>query len=1254
MKHLFCYQTVAALMVVLSCGLLRAQGSSVPVIRTFSFADRAFIGAMSDNGHWAIAKGTSQSAGIPKIVNIDTQEWQYLGKEDLGQQAYDVTDDGKIAVGTINGLPAYYKVDKGEWVTLPIGSTEFTGGSLAAVTPDGHYAVGRISPAEAYTSGARMWDLTTNKCVELPNLPTVDCAGEVKDQAELTAISADGRYLLGRLSWSYPPMGDYAGGSCTFVYDRQNDTYKMMGYSDTSSIPWTTTFPEILFVDGGCMSCDGHYVAGDVYLKSGDSSYSVPYRYDVYTDELLIMDDAEVRDTYSSAVSNKGVVSVATPAGSPVRSWYVRHGNYWYSFNQILSQKYNMDFSSRTSFDNTGTVVNISADGRSIAAFPDPYNGYVAIMPDAIENVCEGINLLAAVSCDPVPGSIVSSLSTVTITFGHNLQLLGKASQVKICNEDGSDYKTAFSLRPDGKNLTIIFRGATLEAGKNYYLSVPEGVLCIDGDPEQTNPEIRIPYQGRSEGNVKMKSVTPSDNSALAKFDYNTNPVMMSFDATIKLVEGAQAYLYSNNDPEPVCNIMLAVSGNNLALYPVSTQYLFEGSTYRLVLPAGSVTDLAGNGPNDEISVTYRGTYVREVSADDIYLFSDDFSNGLNNFMLFDADRLEPGSEMKAWAFTSNMAWNFARDDNSMDLAACSHSMYSPSGKSEDWMVTPQIYIPDNLCRFTFDSQSYRKNKQDRLKVYVWESNTSYNTLTADIVARIKAEGKVLYDELQTPGEREDVLEGEWKENSVSLAEYAGKNVYIAFLNDNENQSVVFVDNVNVLHEMHYLVSLTSPTSVVGQDEVTVTGTIVGNNNDKAYDTVTLTLVDAEGNTVDTYKASGLNLAKGKSHSFTFAKPLPLEQGADNKFTIKSVCDDENAEMTSSVKALLFRPTKRVVLEEYTGRDCSNCPLGLLSIEKMEQRFGDRFIPLGLHCYNSDPLGYGIESYPAYLGLTAAPSGVINRGAISQPSFLLSDKLYFSVSELPEGTTADPLWLDLAAKELEEPAYGEVTVVPTYDPSNKTMVNMSCDVRFALTAKDQNIGLFALLVQDNTSSYQRNNYGSFSDPSFGEFGSNGIYSAAIIYPFVHNDVVRSYAGTFNGQVGLIPQNLEAGQVYNARMQVPVPEDVQDYLSDCKGVVMMIDSNTGRVINAASAKMSDSAAVGAVDATSAITITYVDGQLVVCGKGSMMVNAFTASGSMISAATGTDSVIIPLDGYTGILIVKAIDERGSKVSKIVVR
>ena len=129
----------------LLCSSLGVKAQTAPeaqVIPVNFEQSMGYFTALSDNGLWATAVAVDEAnttiIGWPYLVDATTGKMTQLwtGATATGYSANDVTDDGKMVVGSANGKPAYYDVDKGEWVALP-GDGEATCG-----TPDGSRIAG--------------------------------------------------------------------------------------------------------------------------------------------------------------------------------------------------------------------------------------------------------------------------------------------------------------------------------------------------------------------------------------------------------------------------------------------------------------------------------------------------------------------------------------------------------------------------------------------------------------------------------------------------------------------------------------------------------------------------------------------------------------------------------------------------------------------------------------------------------------------------------------------------------------------------------------------------------------------------------------------------------------------------------------------------------------------------------------------------------------------------------------------------------
>lgn len=1246
-----------------------AQDKATVQIHKFSYSDASIVGQISDNGLWGVAQPSlsdAQQSGRAKLVNIAEGTYVVLQTEDEVARdgvcyVSDVTDDGNIVAGSVKGMPAYWTKSTGEWTLLPLPKG-WDGGSLSAITPDGKYAIGNVVNAGELTwSKGVLWDLTSNTIVELTNIPTLDMTHEIHNQHSFRAISSDGRYILAAMSYSFVMPTSL----CAYVYDVQNQTCQFVGFTPNDTNPWTPAVDGLLFVDAPTMSANGHWVTGSAYMvKALDGSdfpdeYEVAFRYNTQNGTMETFEEAEDRGMMGFSIDNSGHVFAATPVSSPIREWSVRYGNYWYPASQIVKQRYGVDFYAKTGFDNTGTPLSVTTDGSSVVSMVDPLSGegYVMSFPESIDDLCQGINLLENYNISPVSGASFTKLRNISIKFNRNVKVLAAANSISLKDADGNVVRNSLAFNidtADPQNVIIEFRTTTLEAGKTYTVTIPAGSVSLVNDETKTNSEINITYTGRSADAMAVTNVYPAAGSELAKLDNVSSPVILTFDALVAKTESASAKLVRESDGATVSNLSVLIKDNQVALMPASTQYLYKGQTYKVVLSAGSITDLTGGGANAEYTVSYTGTYERAVSPDDENVFADDFSNmaqSIKNFMRYEGDHLTPTSEMAAWGFDAdNQPWNYSlRDDNSTDYCVASHSMYTPSGKSDDWMVTPQLTIPDNFCNLSFDAQSYINGKNDVLKVLVWQTEESVNDLTAEIVSRMKAEAEVVFEQTLSPGSDPNTLAGDWTHYNVDLSKFGGKNIYIAFLNDNESQSAIFVDNILVKRNLKYLMSLNNDQSVVDQDNIDINGKIVVNSDNDTFSSVALTLIDADGNEIDKVSQTGLALKKGDSYSFDFSKPLPLVKKQINPFSIRVQLDDYTDLMKSTVKNLAFAPTKRVLVEEMTGTTCPNCPQGILAIEKMQETFGEQVIPVSIHTYDGDQLGAGLSSYSTFLSLMSAPSGIINRNSpISYPMW------QNPVTGDFEFSNGKNLWMDYVNEELASPAEAEISAKVELNEAAQTF-SVPVDVKFALDGKNLNLNVFMVLMEDGIVSFQQNNFGGYADAALGDWGKDGMYSNTINYNITHNDVVRAcWGSTFYGTPGLLPQAMTAGEVYTAEINdLMIPENISD-VNRAKVAVVLIDANTDKVVNSVVAYFNPSSGIESATSSDSFQMQAFNGGVNIACQGDFTAQAYSISGTLLSSVKGSGTASLSTQGYKGAAIVKVTTAAGQMVKKISIR
>lgn len=1250
--------------------------SGAPTFKKYQFDDRAVLTNMSDNGKWATF--TASDADNPlihlgaRLVDVTTGNATVLidglnADTIKSHGVADVTNDGNIVVGQLNQKPAYYTASTKSWTFLPTGYSNALTGEINSVTPDGHYAVGTSYPTFdtgtiAAAEAPVMWDLTTGQVVTTANLPQKDMAHLDQHQNRFIGISADGNIILGCMSYSYLPSDTDAGGCFYYVYNVAKQSYTVIGFTESETSNWAQKTDNVMFVSEAALNSNGKYVSGLCYLTNEKAA---PFIYDVEKDELKAFDDVDSYDYGAWVVDNEGNTYAAGPDANPYRNCVLRTGKYWVDIAQIVKQKYNFDIEARTGYENSGTPIAVSDDGKTMAMFLGDIDSYIITVPEAMPVTAANTNLLSSYTADPADGANISKLSKVKITFNRSVQVVGKGSSATLTDVINGTSVNSFGISVDGsdpKSVNVTFRkGDLTNTGMPYELTIPARTICIAGDLTRYNDEIKFTYNARENAPMRVTASSPKQNGAAGKLDMSTSPVTLTFDANIKLADDAvRAKLYQVGIEKPVSELLMAVNGGKLYVYPTTVQYLYKDVDYTVQIPAGAVTDVTGNAAtaNEAYTLNLVGAYERELSYDSNVLFSENFDNGLSQMMLYDGDTNTPDSESQDYGFKIGdaYAWIPVRDDNATSgYSAASTSMYYPEGTSNDWMVTPQINIVDKLCKLTFNSQSYRKSANDTLKVIVWPSDDVYSVLSDELVERMQTEGTVVYKEKQSAGQKESKIDGDWTANEVDLAAFAGKKVYIAFVNQNNNQSLIFVDDIVVNHNQPFYVAFTNDDNVVAKENIQIAGKMTIGSDTATFSTVKITLRNADGEKIDEVSESGLSLKKGDSYDFAFTNPLPLTIGKINNYTVDFQLDDQENSVSKSIRDLSFEPKKYVTVEEFTGQGCVNCPLGILGMENLENFYGDIVIPMALHNYTGDELGAGSSLYNAFLGLTAAPSGIVQRsGEITYPitQYTTADNKVgysFMPSETSVYTTT---WLNEVQKELEQPAQAEVTAYAALNASGKGYV-VPVSVKYALDATRQNLKVFAVVLENGLVGYQSNGFSAISDPVIGDWGNGGKYGSPTVNPYTFNHVVRGHYGeTFTGTPDLFPADIEAGKNYTTTLSFSVPEDVSN-AENTEIVVMLFDGNNDKLINAYKAKLGPLTGIGAVSTTdAAVSVEANNGLIRISTPQTAEASAYTLDGRLLGTAHGEGTLTISAAGYAGVAVVRVATANGVVVKKVI--
>ena len=415
-------------------------------------------------------------------------------------------------------------------------------------------------------------------------------------------------------------------------------------------------------------------MAGDIRDKD-DNIF--PMVYNTETGKYKYFNSQEDNDLLICCIENEGNLYGSAPGtSSPVRDWRVCVDNVWYPFDLILKQRYGIEYSDYTGYDNTGTLWSASADTKTLSSMVSPQGeSYVVTMPETMTEACRAINLLNNYTATPAAGSNFSNVAVVKITFTHEITVLGNKDCAVLKNAEGAVQRKSMGFAVDKTNpkvLIVTFRNTEMKAGEKYTVEIPAGTVALTKNTDKQNDIITINYVGRENVPVKMQSAFPENNAEIARIDNTSNPVILTFDTNISVSDNAKASLVQldGENEKTICSLSVLSNENQVALMPAASQYLYKGSQYKVVLEAGSLTDVSGSSKsaNEQIVLNYTGTYERQISTSDATLFSDNFSTpdqSYKNFMRYEGDHNTPTAAMKKIGFDKdNTPWLFKAKDN--------------------------------------------------------------------------------------------------------------------------------------------------------------------------------------------------------------------------------------------------------------------------------------------------------------------------------------------------------------------------------------------------------------------------------------------------------------------------------------------------------------------------------------------------------------------------------------------------------------
>ncbi|MBO4820117.1 MAG: thioredoxin family protein [Prevotella sp.] len=316
----------------------------------------------------------------------------------------------------------------------------------------------------------------------------------------------------------------------------------------------------------------------------------------------------------------------------------------------------------------------------------------------------------------------------------------------------------------------------------------------------------------------------------------------------------------------------------------------------------------------------------------------------------------------------------------------------------------------------------------------------------------------------------------------------------------------------------------------------------------------------------------------GKFFSAPFTFPaIDTSGNYDLKIQVTKVNGHANENMADAailpIIAINSFPKHRTLIEEYTGTWCGYCPRGFVAMEQLAELYPDDYVRVSYHY--GDPMEIMLSDYfPNYVG--GYPDAYIDRIYEVDP--------YYGSWETEMGVLYD---LNDRASE-----FGQATLnlVPTLSKNRET-VTVNTEVTFATDHEGAKYALEYILVADSltggTTDWVQSNY--YAGGSLGEMGGFESMESSI-YGMHFNDVAIQMS-RIGGITGSLPATIKAERLLKHTFRFQLANSlntrmeslIQD-LNKLRVVVLLIDQNTGEVVNANSAHVTDADSIIEVEGT----------------------------------------------------------------------
>ncbi len=322
----------------------------------------------------------------------------------------------------------------------------------------------------------------------------------------------------------------------------------------------------------------------------------------------------------------------------------------------------------------------------------------------------------------------------------------------------------------------------------------------------------------------------------------------------------------------------------------------------------------------------------------------------------------------------------------------------------------------------------------------------------------------------------------------------------------------------------------------------------------------------------------------------TFKLPLPaIAQKGEYPLNIKVTMvngkanEAINDQANTTVTILTVMPKKRPVLEEYTGTWCGYCPRGYVALQKMSKLYPEDFIALSYH--NDDPMEFTYD-FPS--DVKGFPDAWLDR--VHQTDAYCGDGEYGEWG-------IEKVWLD----RCNEFGTADISVTADWADDSQNLINVTSTIIFPFEVKDNPYQIEYALVADGlkgtTDDWAQSNYyggveGWSADMS--KFVTGDKYVTGLTF----DDVIVDRKIVMDALPASIAGDATIGNAFQLSADNALNtsgEPIIQSKDKVRVVVMLVNTKTGEIINAAKCKvMPAGTGINAAAASRIVdTVNYYD-------------------------------------------------------------